>query len=117
MKFTMDQWNYDYKKMICKQWKTYVVAERFIRKLKKKIIKCITSISKTVNIYKLDDIVVKYNNTYQWPIKMKPTNVNTGTCFHFAVENNDEDTKSKVAGWVKISKCKNIFAKSCTPNP
>ena len=42
-----------------------VVAERFIRTLKKKIYKYMTSISKNVYIDKLDDIVNKYNNIYQ----------------------------------------------------
>ena len=41
-----------------------VVAERFIRTLKNKIYKYMTSISKNVYIAKLDDIVNKYNNTY-----------------------------------------------------
>ena len=41
-----------------------VVAERFIRTLKNKIYKYMTSISKTVCIDKLDGIVNKYNNTY-----------------------------------------------------
>ena len=37
-----------------------IVAERFIRTLKNKIHKHITSISKNVYIYKLDDIVNEY---------------------------------------------------------
>ena len=41
-----------------------VVAERFIRTLKIKIFKHMTSISKNVYVDKLDDIVNKYNNTY-----------------------------------------------------
>ena len=41
-----------------------VVAERFIRALKNKIYKHITSISKHVYMDKLDDIVDKYNNKY-----------------------------------------------------
>ena len=41
-----------------------VVAERFIRTLKKKIYKCMSSISKNVYIDKLDDIGNKYNNAY-----------------------------------------------------
>ena len=41
-----------------------VVAERFIRTLKTKIYKYITSVSKNVHIDKLDDIVDKYNSTY-----------------------------------------------------
>ena len=44
--------------------KKSVVAERFIRILKNKIYKCMTSTSKHVYIDKLDDIVNKYNNTY-----------------------------------------------------
>ena len=43
-----------------------VVAERFIRTLKNKIYKYITSISKNVYIDKLDDIINKYNNTYPY---------------------------------------------------
>ena len=39
-----------------------VVAERFIRRLKNEIYKYMTSISKSVYIDKLDDIVNKYNN-------------------------------------------------------
>ena len=49
-----------------------VVTERFIRTLKNKIYKYMTAISKSVYIDKLDDIVNKYNNTYQRTIKMKP---------------------------------------------
>ena len=49
-----------------------IVAERFIRTLKKKIYKYMTSISKNVYIGKLDDIVNEYNNTYHRTIKMKP---------------------------------------------
>ena len=41
-----------------------VVAERFIRTLKTKICKYMTSISKNVFIDKLDDTVNEYNNTY-----------------------------------------------------
>ena len=40
-----------------------VVAERFIRTIKNKIYKHMTSISKHVCIQKLDDIVNEYNNT------------------------------------------------------
>ena len=40
-----------------------VIDEKFIRTLKNKIYKYMTSISKNVYIGKLDDIVSKYNNT------------------------------------------------------
>ena len=49
-----------------------VVAERFIRTLKTKIYKYMTSISKNVYIDKLDDTVNEYNYTYHRTIKMKP---------------------------------------------
>ena len=41
-----------------------VVVERFIKTIKNKIYKYMTSISKNVHIDKSDDIVKKYNNTY-----------------------------------------------------
>ena len=41
-----------------------VVAERFVRTLKTKINKYLTSVLKTTYIGKLDDIVNEYNNTY-----------------------------------------------------
>ena len=46
-----------------------VVAERFIRTLKNKIYKYMTSISKNVYIDKLDDVVNESNNTYHKTIK------------------------------------------------
>ena len=46
-----------------------VISERFIRTLKNKVYKYMTSVSKNVYIDKLDDIVNKYNNTYQNRIK------------------------------------------------
>ena len=51
------------------------VVERFIRTLKNKIYKYMTSISKNVYIDKLDDIVGEYNNTKHRTIKMKPIDV------------------------------------------
>ena len=48
-----------------------VVAERFIRTLKTKIYKYMTSIS-NVYIDKLDDILNEYNNMQHRTIKMKP---------------------------------------------
>ena len=50
----------------------YVVAERFIRPLKNKIYKFMTSVSTNVYIDKLDGMFNKYNNTYHRTIKMKP---------------------------------------------
>ena len=47
-----------------------VVAERYIRTLKNKIYRCMTSISKNAYIDKLADIVNEYNNTYHSTIKI-----------------------------------------------
>ena len=52
-----------------------VVAERFIRTLKNKIYKHMTSISKNGYIDKLDDIVNGCNNSYHRTIKMKPDSI------------------------------------------
>ena len=60
-----------------------VVAERFIRTLKNKIYKYMTSLSKNVYIDKLDDIVDEYNNTYHRTIKMKPIDVKHNTYIDF----------------------------------
>ena len=79
-----------------------VVAKRFIRTLKTKIYKYMTSISKNLYIDKSDDIVNEYNNTYHRIINMKLVDVT--------------DNKLKVGDHVRISKYKNIFAKGYTPN-
>ena len=55
----------------------------FIRILKNRIYKYMTSIIKNIYIDKLDDIVNKYNNTYHSTIKMKPADVKSSTYFDF----------------------------------
>ena len=92
-----------------------VIAEIFIRTLKNKIYKYMTSISKTVYIDKLDDIVNKYNNTYS-TIKMKPVDVKSNTYIDFSKEVNDKNPKSKIADNVRVSKYKNVFTKGYNPN-
>ena len=93
-----------------------VVAERFIRTIKNKIYKHMTSISKNVYIDKLDDIVHKYNNKKHRTIKMRPIDVKDNTHIDFGKEVNDNDPKFKVGDHVRISKYKNIFAKGYSPN-
>ena len=93
-----------------------VIAERFIRTLKTKIYKYMTSVSKNEYIDKLDDIVDEYNNTCHRTIKMKPVDVKGNTYIDFKKEVNDKDPKFKVGDHVRISKYKNIFAKGYTPN-
>ena len=56
-----------------------VVAKRFIKTLKNKIFKHMTTISMNVYFDVLDDIVNKYNNKLHRTIKMKPTDVKDNT--------------------------------------
>ena len=81
-----------------------VIVERFIRALKNKSNKYMTSVSK---IDKLDYITNKYNNTYHSTIKIKPSS---------SKESNNKDSKFKIGDIVRISKYKNIFAKDYVPN-
>ena len=92
-----------------------VVVERFIRTLKNKIYKYMTSASKNVYINKLDDIVDEYNNTYHRTIKMKPVDVKDNTYIDFEKEVNNKDPKFKIGDHVRICKYKSIFAKGYTP--
>ena len=88
-----------------------VVAERFIRTLKSKIYKYMTSISKKLYINKLDDIVNEYNNTYHSTIKMKPINVKDNTDINTSKKVNYKDPKFKVGDRVRISKYKTFLLK------
>ena len=100
----------------------YVVAKRFIRTLKTKIYKYMTSVSKNVYIDKLDDIVNEYNNTYRRTIKMKSVDVKDNKYIDsvelrlIKLRSNDKDSKLRAGDHVRISKYKNIFAKGYTPN-
>ena len=93
-----------------------VVAERFIRNLKNKIFKHMTTISKNVYFDVLDDIVDKYNNTIHKTIKMKPIDVTGDSYAEYNENRNKKDPKFKLGDHVRISKYKNIFAKGYTPN-
>ena len=93
-----------------------VVAERFIRTLKNKIYKYMTSTSKNVYIDQLDDIVDEYNNTYHRTIKMKPVDGSDNTYINFEEEGINKHSKFKVGDYVRISKYKNIFDKGYMPN-
>ena len=92
------------------------VAERFIRTVKNKIYKYMTSVSKNVYIDELDDIVNKYNNTYHSTVKMKSVDLRSNTYIDFNKENNNEHPKFKVGYHVTITKYKNIFAKGYVSN-
>ena len=83
-----------------------VVAERFIRTLKTKTYKYLTSVSRYVYINKLDDTVDDYNNTYHRTIKIKLVDVKDNTYIDFKKEVNDKDPRFKVGDHVRISKYK-----------
>ena len=68
-----------------------VVAERFIRTLKTKIYKYMTSVSKNEYIHKLHNIVDEYNNSHHRTINMKPANVKDNTYIDFQREVNEKD--------------------------
>ena len=75
-----------------------------------------TSASKNVYIDKLDDIVIKYNNTYQSTVKMKPINVKSNTYIDSSKEINGKNLEFKIDDIVKISKYKNVFPNGYAPD-
>ena len=86
-------------------------AERFIKLLKNKIYKYMTSISQNMFIDNLDDIVNNYNSTYCRTIKMKPVDVKPNTYIDSSKEINDKDPKFKIGDIVKICFCKRLCSK------
>ena len=93
-----------------------IVAERFIKTLKSKIYKHMTTVGKNIYSDVLDDIVKKYNNTVHSSIKMKPKDVTDIKYVEYSEETNKKSTTFKIADNVRISKYKNIFVKENTPN-
>ena len=77
-----------------------VAAERFIRILKTKIYKYMTSISENVYTDKAHD-VNKYNNMYS-TVKMKPVDVTSRT--YIDLNKKNENPKFEVGNDVRISK-------------
>ena len=88
-----------------------VIAERFIRTLKNKIYKYLTSVSRNVYVVKLDDIVNKYSNTYHSTIKMKYVGLKSKTYIDSSKEINNNNRKFKIGVIVRISKYENTFGK------
>ena len=74
----------------------FVIAERFIRTLKNKIYRYMFSKSKNLFIDKLEDIVIKWNNTYYSTIKMKPVDEKSNTYIDSSKEINNKDPKFKL---------------------
>ena len=79
------------------------VAERFIRTLKNKIYKYMTSVSKNLHVDILDNIVNEYSNTYS-TIKMKPVDVKSSKYIYFNVKNNNKDPKFESGDHMRILK-------------
>ena len=80
-----------------------VAAETFVKTLKNKFYKYMTSISKNLYIDKLDDIVNKYNNKYYKTIKMKPVDVKPSTYIDSIKKLNYQEPKFKIGDIVRIS--------------
>ena len=95
--------------------KKSVAAERFIRTLKNKIYKIMTSISKNLCIDKLDYLVNKHNNAYNSTIKTKRVDVIPNTY----IESSKKITqypKFKIGDIDRISKQKKNFVKVYVPD-
>ena len=93
-----------------------VVAERFVRTLKNMIFKHMVTVSKNVYFDVLDDIAHKYKNTVYRTIEIRPIDVTSDSYAEYNEDSNKKDPKFKVGDRVRISKCKNIFAKGYTQN-
>ena len=91
--------------------KNLLLLKDLLDLLKNKISKYMTSISKDVNIDKLDDKVNKYNNAYHRSFNMCPIAVMLSKYFDFK----NESPKFEVGEQVKIPNIK-FFAKYYTAN-
>ena len=97
-------------------WNTQIyLLEKFVRTIKNKICKYVTSVPKNVYINKLADIINKPNNAYNSIIKMKSVDIKSCTYIDFVAENNDKDSIFEVGDYERISKHKHFFAKGHTP--
>ena len=63
-----------------------------------------SSVSKYMYIYKLDDIVNKYSNTYHRTIKMKAVDVKSSTYLDSSNEISNKGPKFRTSDIVRISK-------------
>ena len=84
-------------------------AEIFIKTLKNKIYKHMSTIGRNVYFNVLDDIVDKYNNSFHSSIKMKPKDLNDYSFVEYNEETNRKNPKFRVGDNVRISKYKIFF--------
>ena len=94
-----------------------IIAGRFIRPLKNKIYKYMTSVLK---MSVLINQTIQLTNTaihitIHSTIKLKPVDAKPNTYIDFHVENNDKDLKFKIGDQVRISKDKRTFVQDQTP--
>ena len=68
-----------------------------------------------MDIDKLVDIVIKYNNTYAKKFKIEPLNVKSYK-FDFNKGNNKGNPNFEIDHHVRVLKYKNIIAKGYVPN-
>ena len=87
------------------------VAERFIRTLKTKIYRYMTSISTNVYIDKLDDMVNEYNSAYHRTVDVKDNAYIDSTELHSNKKTNDKGPKFKVGDHVKFQNTKTFLLK------
>ena len=64
----------------------------------------------------VNNVLVKYDDTYHTTIKMKPIYVKSNSHVKHNVDSNGKDSKFKIGDHVRFSKYKNIFAKGYAPN-
>ena len=89
-----------------------VIAEIFIRTLKNKIYKYVTSVSKKMHADQLDDTVNKYSNTCHNTIKMKLVDVKSSTYTDSNKEINVKYSKFKVGVLLEYQNIKLVLQKS-----
>ena len=94
---------------------TSVVAERFIRTLKGKIYKQMTSSDSKPDFSYLDNSINKHINTYHSFISKKPIDADHSASTE-QIETKFKAPKFKVGDRVRTTKCKNIFSKSYSEN-
>ena len=106
-------YNQDFKKWLSDNdiimYSTYnegksVVVERFIRTLKNKLYKHMTTASKNVYYDVLNYIVNEYNNTKHTTIKMKPRGVGDDNKRVYIDELNEKSARYNLGNRVRISK-------------
>ena len=78
--------------------------------------KYMTSVSKNVDVDKLDDIVYKYNNIYHTAIKMKPFDVKQTDILTLVKKLMIKILNLKLVVLLEYQNRKSIFAKVYTPN-